>query len=85
MQDARTLSLHEARRLLRTFSAAPDPRWRAHAVLSELQHVDGWSINEQREINALGSWLGDLPPLNDLEPRCRALFARLSRSASSAR
>jgi hypothetical protein len=68
----------EARKLVRTFGSAPDPRRRAQAVLSELKHAEGWSAAAQHEISAVDRWLRGAPSATALEPRLRALLTQLA-------
>jgi hypothetical protein len=72
-------ALAAARRLLRTFASAPDPRRQARMIYSELASGEGWTRAQRREIDALGVWLGDDPAIGDLKPRCAGLLARLER------
>jgi hypothetical protein len=78
MSGSRQQALMAARKLVRTFGSAPDPRRRAQAVLSELKHAEGWSAGGLREIGAVEAWLQGAPSLQALEPRLRALLAALS-------
>lgn len=71
-------ALSEARKLVRTFASAPDPRRRAQAVLSELKHAEGWPATARLRISEAEGWLGGAPSLASIEPRLRALLAALS-------
>ena len=66
-----------ARKLLRTFASAPDPRRQAQAIYSQLAHVDGWAPADQVQIDALGAWLADSPRQADLKSRCQQILAKL--------
>jgi hypothetical protein len=70
-------ALASARKLVRTFASAPDPRRQARSIHSELTHWDGWAGPEREQIDALGAWLADDPNLTELRPRCEQLLARL--------
>lgn len=70
-------ALQVARKMLRGFASAPDPRQHAHRLYSELIHADGWSTREEAAIVALGAWLNGRPNHELLKPHCAALLARL--------
>ena len=72
-------ALAAARRLLRTFSSAPDPRRQARMIYSELAGAEGWAKAEQKEVDALGAWLQGLPSIADLKPRCADVLTKLDR------
>ncbi|TAJ72151.1 MAG: hypothetical protein EPO51_08520 [Phenylobacterium sp.] len=78
MSGSRQQALVEARKLVRTFGSAPDPRRRAQAVVSELRRAEGWPPAAQHEIAAADAWLKAAPAATALEPRLRALLALLS-------
>lgn len=77
MSSSRQQALAEARKLVRTFGSAPDPKRRAQAVLSELRHAEAWPPQAGREIADVDAWLQTAPPVTALEPRLRALLAKL--------
>ena len=77
MSDDPRQALAEARKLLRTFRSAPDPRRRAHEVVSTLKRGGGWPPAALRELALVDTWLGAAPPVDALEPRLRALLTRL--------
>lgn len=77
MSGSRQQALAEARKLVRTFGSAPDPRRRAQAVLSELKRVDGWTSAGLSDIAAVDAWLQSAPSVTALEPRLRALLEKL--------
>jgi hypothetical protein len=69
--------LAAAKKLLRTFDSAPEPRRQARSIHSELAHGDGWSLSERAAIDALGLWLQEQPPISELRPRCKRVLAAL--------
>jgi hypothetical protein len=70
-------ALASAKKLVRTFASAPDPRRQARSIHSELAHWDGWTGPEREQIDTLGAWLADDPSLAELRPRCERLLANL--------
>ena len=78
MSDDYRPALTSARKLVRTFGSAPDPRRRAQEVLSELKRDANWSVAAQHEIAALESWLRSVPSVDALAPRLRAVLTRLA-------
>lgn len=78
MSSSRPQALLDARKLVRTFAAAPDPRRRAQTVLAGLKRAEGWSATQEAEIAAADLWLKQSPSVVSLEPRLRALLAALS-------
>jgi hypothetical protein len=70
-------ALQVARKMLRAFSGAPDPRQHAHRLYSELARAEGWSAGEEAAIVALGDWLNKRPNEDLLKPRCAAILAKL--------
>lgn len=79
MSEDRRQALADARKLLRSFASAPDMRRRAAAVFSELRRAEDWSRAKAQAIADVDSWLRDTPSVVALEPRLRALLARLDR------
>ncbi|AAK24648.1 hypothetical protein CC_2682 [Caulobacter vibrioides CB15] len=73
----RAEALGAARRLMRGFAGAPDPRRHAQQFHSVLVHAEGWSKPQQDLIVALGIWLAERPHVNDLKRRCEETLARL--------
>jgi hypothetical protein len=69
MSGSRRQALVDARKLLRTFAAAPDARRCAQAIMSELRRADGWSPEEHRAIEAVDAWIRTLPPVSDGAPK----------------
>lgn len=70
-------ALANARKLLRGFAGAPDPRRHAQKLFSELAHADGWSGAEQPIILGFGAWLQTRPNIAELKPRCEQVLAKL--------
>jgi hypothetical protein len=77
MPTSRSGALDAARKLLRGFASAPDPRRHAQALYSELTHAEGWSAAEEQAILSLGAWLQARPNLGDLKLRCEKTLAEL--------
>jgi hypothetical protein len=77
MSESRHQALAEARKRVRTLGSAPDPRAQAQAVLSALRPGDGWSSAARAEIAATDAWLKAGPSPSMMEPRLRALLAKL--------
>lgn len=72
-------ALTVAKRLLRTFASAPDPRRQARMIYSELAGGEGWKKAEREAIDALGVWLQGQPLIADLKPRCAEVLTKLER------
>lgn len=70
-------ALLAARKLLRGFSGAPDPRKHAHRLYSELTRAAGWTAAEEAEIIALGRWLQGRPGQEVLRAHCATVLAKL--------
>ncbi len=66
-----------ARRHLRIFDGAPDPRLQASLIHGALSVEKGWSFENQTTIDAMGDWLLTKPPLADLRARCEQLLDTL--------
>jgi len=77
MTISRSEALRSARKLLRTFAGAPEPRRQARAIYSALAHGDGWSAAEAVQIKALGELLDGLPPVVTLRSHCEAAIIKL--------
>lgn len=73
----RTEALITARRLLRGYASAPDPRRQIQQFYSALAHGEGWSTHHEADILAFGTWLQAHPSLGELKPRCEALLGKL--------
>lgn len=72
-----TEALITARRLLRGYAGAPDPRRQVQQLYSALTHGEGWSAEHEAEILTFGTWLHAHPSLGELKPRCEALLRKL--------
>ena len=77
MTNSPDQALLDARKLVRSFRSAPDPRHRAQEIVSELRRADGWSAKAQDEIATTEAWLTALPATLELEGRLRVLLSRL--------
>jgi hypothetical protein len=77
MSGSRQQALVDARKLVRTFGSAPEPRRRAQEVLSILKREDGWPPAARAEIDATEAWLRTSPPVSVLEARFRVLLGKL--------
>lgn len=66
-----------ARKMLRGFAGAPDPRRHAQKLFSELAHGEGWTASEEAAITALGQWLQGRPNLGELKSHCEGVLAKL--------
>ncbi|WP_068875134.1 MULTISPECIES: hypothetical protein [unclassified Phenylobacterium] len=71
-------ALTNARRLVRTLDAAPDPLRQAQAAISGLIRAKGWAPDQEHAILALAEWLAQRPPVTALKPRCQALLKTLA-------
>lgn len=78
MTQTHALALAEARKLLRSFGAAPDARHRAAAIVAVLKPASDWTEDARREIESAESWLKTFPSVTTLESRLKALLARLA-------
>jgi len=76
-KTTRAEALVTARRLLRGYTSAPDPRRQVQQLYSALVHGEGWAKNHEAEILAFGTWLSGHPSLGELKPRCETLLAKL--------
>jgi hypothetical protein len=65
---------------MRIFGSVPDPRRRAHAVISELRHGEGWTPAAQQTIAARDIWLSTAPAMLALEQTVRDLLERLAKA-----
>lgn len=74
----RSEALGAARRLMRGFAGAPDPRRHAQQFYGVLVHAEGWSKLEQDLIVALGIWLAERPNVNELKKRCDETLQQLT-------
>jgi hypothetical protein len=76
-KTSRAEALTTARRLLRGFSSAPDPRRQVQQIHNALIHGEDWTPGQETLILAFGAWLRDRPGLGELKPRCDALLNAL--------
>lgn len=76
-KTTRQEAITKARRLVRGFAGAPDPRRHAQQVYSALVHAEGWAAAHEALILDLGAWLQGHPSLGELKPRCEALLGKL--------
>ncbi len=83
MSASRQQALADARKLARTFAAAPEPRRRAQAVISELKRAEGWSVTAQRALDAADMWVRSNPAVATLEPRLRELLIQMEKGQSA--
>ncbi|HEX7947499.1 MAG TPA: hypothetical protein VF495_22735 [Phenylobacterium sp.] len=75
---SREEALFAARKLLRGFSGAPDPRKHARRLFGELTRAAGWTPAEEAEIIALGIWLQRRPAQEMLKAHCAIVLERLA-------
>ena len=76
-KTTRAEALVTARRLLRGYASAPDPRRQVQQIFSTLVHGEGWVARQQAEILTFGSWLQDHPNLGELKGRTEVLLSKL--------
>jgi hypothetical protein len=76
-KTSRVEALTTARRLMRGFSSAPDPRRQIQQIHNALVHGEDWAPQQKALILAFGTWLGGRPGLGELRPRSEALLAEL--------
>lgn len=79
MSFHRDEAITAARKLLRTFASAPEPRRQARAMHSALAGAEGWSLAERETIDSLGAWLAETPAEAALRPRCEEVLLGLAR------
>ncbi|HWU14736.1 MAG TPA: hypothetical protein VN157_12085 [Caulobacter sp.] len=77
-KTTRTEGLSTARRLLRRYASAPDPRRQIQQIFGALSHAEGWAPGQEELILAFGAWLQGHPALGELKPRAEALLAKLT-------
>lgn len=85
MADTPRQALLDARKLVRTFASAPDPRRRAQEVLSVLKRADGWAPDAMAELAATDDWLRDHPSVLVLADRLRTMITKLEGSTAAER
>jgi hypothetical protein len=76
-KTTRAEALTTARRLLRGYPSAPDPRRQVQNLYSVIVHAEGWSAPQKTEILSFGAWLQGHPNLGELKPRCESLLSKL--------
>ena len=76
-KTTRAEALVTARRLLRGYASAPDPRRQIQQIYSALVHAEGWVSRDEAEILAFGAWLQGHPNLGELKTRSEALLGKL--------
>lgn len=78
MSASRSEALMAARKRLRTFGSAPDPKQQARELYSALVRADEWTPRERSVIETFGAWLMDYPAASELRLRCEQLLATLA-------
>ena len=76
-KTTRAEALVTARRLLRGYARAPDPRRQIQQLYSALIHGEGWTASHEAEILAFGAWFQAHPSLGELKPRCEGLLTKI--------
>lgn len=71
----KTDSLAAARKLVRTFASAPDPRRQARLILETLRQAEGWPPALEDRIAGFSVWLATYPPVGELRARSADLVA----------
>lgn len=74
---SRSEALAQARKLVRTLGAAPNPQQQAEAAVSGLMRSGPWPPAAEREIRDLAAWLATRPPPTAIKPRCQAILRTL--------
>jgi len=77
-KTTRAEALVTARRLLRGYASAPDPRRQVQQLYSALVHGQGWAPSHEAQILEFGAWLQGHPNLGELKPRCEGLLNKLT-------
>ena len=77
-KTTRAEALVTARRLLRGYASAPEPRRQVQQLYSALVHGQGWTPSQEAQMLEFGAWLQDHPNLGELKPRCQALLNKLA-------
>lgn len=77
-KTTRVEGLSTARRLLRGYNGAPDPRRQVQQLYSALVHAGDWSPAHEALILAFGAWLQGHPSLGELKARAEALLNKLA-------
>lgn len=76
-KTTRAEALVTARRLLRGYASAPDPRRQVQQIYGALVHGEGWGARQEADILAFGVWLQAHPSLGELKPRAEALLSKI--------
>jgi hypothetical protein len=76
-KTTRAEALVTARRLLRGYASAPDPRRKVQQIYSALAQGEGWVGRQQADIQTFGSWLQGHPNLGELKARTEVLLSKL--------
>jgi hypothetical protein len=76
-KTTRAEALVTARRLLRGYASAPDPRRQVQQIYGALVHGEGWAARQEAEILAFGTWLHGHPSLGELKGRSEALLSKI--------
>ena len=77
-KTTRQEAIASARRLVRGFASAPEPRRHAQQVYGALVHAEGWSSAQEALILEFGAWMRSHPNLGELKPRCEAILGKLA-------
>ncbi|WP_299006045.1 hypothetical protein [uncultured Caulobacter sp.] len=76
----RAEAIASARKLCRSLSGAPLPLARAKELFRTLARAQGWTVDEERDITALGVWLETHPSPSVLKDRCERLLNTLGKA-----
>ncbi|HWU13397.1 MAG TPA: hypothetical protein VN157_05230 [Caulobacter sp.] len=77
-KTTRQEAIASARRLVRGFAGAPDPRRHAQQIYGVFVHAEGWSPAQEALILDFGVWMQGHPNLGELKPRCEAILVKLA-------
>jgi hypothetical protein len=77
-KTTRAEALVTARRLLRGYASAPEPRRQVQQVYNALLHGQGWAPGQEALILDFGAWLQNHPNLGELKSRCEAVLGKLA-------
>jgi hypothetical protein len=72
-----------ARKLVRTFASAPDPRRQARLVHATLLQWSPWPPDLQQRLDGFGVWMESFPPVGELRGRAADLLERFPDPARS--
>ncbi len=70
--------LTAARKLVRTFASAPDPRRQARLIHATLLQGAPWPQGLQARLAAFADWLERFPPVGELRARCADLVSHFA-------